>query len=578
VKLFSFPLRFSIPVILLLMGCIAGGFSYQRQVYLAHERAEEELTQRAKLMAASTAQLLEYLYRRTDIQNSQTEGITLVVSRLVGDRNLNIVLFCDEQNRIRNASHYYLVNQDIAKTSFSPLLDTLKQVRRNRAGEIEVAPDSHFIRAIYPVVLPPRKGELRSNNVGALILEYNLVQYEQRAIADASQQSLQIIGMLSILCILVGVLLTRIVTQRAGRLVFASNQLAQGELDRRADLEGADELAEIANAFNQMATQIQHNTEALQQSKQQLKAQTEQLETTLQELHQTQAQLVQQEKMSSLGQLVAGVAHEINNPVNFIHGNLTYIQNHTHDLLRLIQLYQHHYQDPVPQIKTELETTDLEFLQTDLLKILNSMHTGTNRIRQIVLSLRNFSRIDEADFKAVDIHDGLESTLLILHHRLKARLGRSEIKIIRDYNKLSSIECYAGQLNQVFMNILANAIDALDEMGSASDAFLEQPALGTNGHSTVPTITIRTSVLNAEWVQIAIADNGTGIPKHIQSRIFDPFFTTKPIGKGTGMGMSISYQIITEKHGGYLKCLSTPGQGSEFIIQIPIYQQPHNAT
>jgi two-component system NtrC family sensor kinase len=286
-----------------------------------------------------------------------------------------------------------------------------------------------------------------------------------------------------------------------------------------------------------------------------------QLEQTLLQLQRTQAQLVHAEKMSSLGQLVAGVAHEINNPVNFIHGNLTYLEEYSENLLNIVQLYQHHYPNAVAEIQAQADAIELDFLQKDLLKILNSMKLGTDRIRNIVLSLRNFSRTDEVDIKPVNIHEGIDSTLMILQHRLKARSERPEIQVIKNYASLPLIECYAGPLNQVFMNILSNAIDALEE----NNARPKYQEIQEN-----PKITIRTSAIDAQWVEIAIADNGSGIPKEIGERIFDPFFTTKPVGKGTGMGMSISYQIVTEKHGGKLECFSTLGEGTEFAIKIPV--------
>ncbi|MFE1743773.1 PAS domain S-box protein [Coleofasciculus sp. H7-2] len=290
-----------------------------------------------------------------------------------------------------------------------------------------------------------------------------------------------------------------------------------------------------------------------QDSAQQAQQKAQQLQQTLHQLQQTQAQLIQSEKMSGLGQMVAGVAHEINNPVNFIHGNLTHANVYTQDLLNLLRLYQQHYPHPVPEIQDETEAIDLDFLVEDLPKILGSMKMGTDRICQIVLSLRNFSRLDEAEMKEVDIHEGIDNTLLILQNRLKAKPDSPGIQIVKEYGNLPLVECYAGQMNQVFMNLLNNAFDALET----------QP---------LPRIvTIRSQVVNSH-VAIRIADNGSGMTEQVKARLFDPFFTTKPVGKGTGLGLSISYQIVVEKHGGILKCVSKPGQGAEFWIEIPICQ------
>ncbi|HEY9761760.1 MAG TPA: ATP-binding protein [Trichocoleus sp.] len=313
------------------------------------------------------------------------------------------------------------------------------------------------------------------------------------------------------------------------------------------------------------AQRIENQSQEISQKNQQLQQAQAELIQSFKDLEKAQSKLVQAEKMSSLGQLVAGVAHEINNPVNFIHGNLTHVQEYAHDLMELVQCYQEIYPDPLPEVQAATEEVDLDFLQEDLPKILSSMKTGTDRIRHIILSLRNFSRMDEAEFKAVDVHQGIESTLLILQHRLKAKPERPEIQVIRKYEELPLVECYAGQLNQVFMNILANAIDALEELNE------KRTDQESQAHSRQ--ITIYTSIVNSEWVQIAIADNGLGMPDSVQKNIFDPFFTTKPIGKGTGIGMSISHQIITEKHNGKLECFTVQGQGTEFIIQIPIRQK-----
>ncbi|MBE9143375.1 PAS domain S-box protein [Planktothrix mougeotii] len=295
--------------------------------------------------------------------------------------------------------------------------------------------------------------------------------------------------------------------------------------------------------------------EAIQKAK-------EEAEIALTNFRQAQSQLIQAEKMSSLGQLVAGVAHEINNPVNFIYGNLTHAQEYTDILLSLIKLYQDHYPNPSPEIIDFSEEWDINFLIEDIHNILKSMKMGANRIREIVLSLRNFSRLDEAEMKAVDIHEGIDNTLLILHNRLKDNSQRQAIQVLKKYGRIPLVECYAGQLNQVFMNLISNAIDALE---SSSYSLTQQQQ---NPHQ----ITIQTELFDPQWIRIKIADNGIGMPETVKSNLFNPFFTTKPVGKGTGLGLSISYQIIVERHKGSIQCNSELGQGTEFIIEIPLHQ------
>ncbi|BAY23026.1 two-component sensor histidine kinase [Calothrix sp. NIES-2100] len=324
------------------------------------------------------------------------------------------------------------------------------------------------------------------------------------------------------------------------------------------------EIGLLKAVTDQLAIAIDHAQLYTQSRAATLVAQThaEKLTEALHKLQETQAQLIQQEKMSSLGQLVAGVAHEINNPVNFIHGNLSPAEDYVQDLIELLKLYQKHYPQPDAEVQDFSEAIDLEFIVDDLSKILSSMKIGTNRIREIVLSLRNFSRLDEADMKVVDIHEGIDSTLLILQNRLKAKPEYAGIEIIKEYSNLPLVECYPGQINQVFMNIINNAIDALENYHAQPDDF-RHPSQ----------IIIRTELANQNRVIVRIADNAGGITPEVIGKLFDPFFTTKPVGKGTGLGLSISYQIVVEKHSGVLRCESELGKGTEFWIEIPLQQE-----
>jgi len=299
------------------------------------------------------------------------------------------------------------------------------------------------------------------------------------------------------------------------------------------------------------------------------KRKAQDLENALKELQLTQAQLIQTEKMSGLGHLVAGIAHEINNPVNFIYGNIVYMNDYIEGLLKLANYYQQAYPEPGPEIAKHLELIDFDFLREDLPKTLSSMKVGADRIRQIVLSLRNFSRVEEGAMKPVDLHEGIDSTLLILQHRLKPHATFSGTDIIKSYGDLPLVECYPGQMNQVFMNILVNALDALEGY-NLSTPDREELYPGK--------VWIRTEARQDGWVAIRILDNGPGMGEEVRSHIFDPFFTTKPVGKGTGLGLSISYQIVVEKHRGRLQCHSKPGQGTEFIIEIPVRPATMRAT
>ncbi len=310
---------------------------------------------------------------------------------------------------------------------------------------------------------------------------------------------------------------------------------------------------------------------ALEESVAREREKTAHLKTAMSELKRAQTQLVQSERMSSLGQLVSAVAYEVTNPINFIHGNLIYANEYSQKMIDLLQLYEQHYPSASPEIQAQIEAVELEFIVEDLPKLLGSMKVGANRIREIVQSLRNFSRIDEADIKPVDIHDGLDSALLILSNRLKPKPDRPAIHLIKEYGSLPLVECYAVQINQVFMNVLTNAIDALE------DAFVNKNLSSHRGDKEEPVkcgqIRIVTEICPGEKaVAVRIEDNGCGMTQTVRQKIFEPFFTTKPVGKGAGIGLTISHEIVVEQHGGKLTCNSAPGEGTELIIEIPLNQ------
>ncbi|MEC4803024.1 MAG: PAS domain-containing protein [Jaaginema sp. PMC 1079.18] len=318
------------------------------------------------------------------------------------------------------------------------------------------------------------------------------------------------------------------------------------------------------NLFEQAQNELSERIAAevaLRKSESRERERARELEALLKKLQKTQAQLVQSEKMVSLGQLVAGVAHEINNPVGFIYSNVSHAKDYASDLMEIISLYQKHYPYPHVEISETLEILDLDFLKADFLKLLQSMTDGADRIKDIVLSLRTFSRLDEAEKKEADLHAGIESTLMVLKSRLREQANRPAVEVIRQFASLPRVECYPGQLNQVLMNLINNAIDALEEK------YKQNPDFTPTLHISTATVTDPQNDKSPK-IRIAIADNGSGIPLDIQERIFDPFFTTKPIGKGTGLGLSISYQIIVDRHEGSLECHSQVGQGTEFVIEI----------
>lgn len=331
--------------------------------------------------------------------------------------------------------------------------------------------------------------------------------------------------------------------------------------DRVAGLDaGADEFLSKPIDPNELQARVRAGLRQYNLNRQ-LSQANQQLSQTLEELQQTQAQLIQSEKMSSMVQMVAGMAHEINNPVTFIYGNLNHASVYIQNLLQLIYLYQKFYPNPDVEIQKHADAIDLDFVSQDLPNLLSSMKTGAQRIFQIVQDLRNFSRLDEAELKRVDLHEGIDNTLAFLQHRFNSESTNLVIQVLKEYGELPLVECYPRQLNQVFLNILSNAIDFLEESYSKEN------------QSTQPMIRIRTEAIANNQVQIKILDNGPGMTEKVRQKIFDPFFTTKPVGKGIGMGLSISYQIVVEKHGGQLRCNSAPGEGAEFIIEIPLHPE-----
>lgn len=417
--------------------------------------------------------------------------------------------------------------------------------------------------------------------LGEKILELNLLKIDDIATSDYldaySQEVLISLDLKSLLAITVH---TR--SGEIGVIICEHGSGNHSWHDSEVELLGAV-ADQLAIAIDQAKLYEQQRIQAAVAT-----AQAEQLKQALYNLQETQAQLVQHEKLSDLGQLLAGVAHEIKNPVSFIHGNLTFANKYVSDILGLVKLYREFYPHPVVAIRDYVESIDLDFLLEDLPQLLGSMKVGADRIREIVLSLRNFSRSDRVQIQTVDLHEGLETTLLLLRHQLKPTSGRPGIQVIEEYGELPLVECYAGQLYQVFMNILSNAIDALEE--KYREGYAQSARKKINGSRprfeakngdrdyAKPTILIRTKVVNDRYVLVQITDNGSGMPEDVKARLFESFFTTKPVGKGTGLGLSISYQIVVEKHGGSLKVESELGKGTTFLIEIPVWHNFRQST
>jgi signal transduction histidine kinase len=383
-------------------------------------------------------------------------------------------------------------------------------------------------------------------------------------LAQAEALRLRIIVSSLLLSVGIAVLLATITSRAIAHPIetvthVASAIVKESNLEIRTPVTSNDEVGSLATSLNQLVQWVDDSTQDLELARQTLEQRveerTQELTQALRELQQTQAQLIQQEKMSSLGQMVAGIAHEINNPINFIYGNLDYAKRSINDLLILLELYRQEYPQPNGAIQEQSEAMDLDFLIADMPKMLSSLKSGAERIQEVVLSLRNFCRLDEAQLKRADIHEGLENTLLLVGHRIQPN-----INLVKKYSQLPRIDCYPAQLNQAFINIISNAIDALEEVQGKA----------------IPTIVIRSETIDNRWIRVSVWNNGAAIPEEVKERIFDPFFTTKSVGKGTGMGLAICYQIV-KKHQGKIEVTSEPEKGTEFAITLPIQTEQEMA-
>ncbi|AFZ08309.1 integral membrane sensor signal transduction histidine kinase [Oscillatoria nigro-viridis PCC 7112] len=490
-----------------------------------------------------------------------------------------------EQNFNKDDPEIVKLNQclqtyDAIQTAYSQQLDgLLQEIDPKRLSPEKVTASQQLLWEFTKSQSAIHFNQLSEDLTKLVKLAYQGQDRAEIGMEDA-REVLKEVSIASLLLSLIGATIfafyiSRMISQPIEALTQVAEQVTkESNFSLQASVTTDDEVGELTISFNSLIESVKEHIEALKLSQQNLEKRVEerteeisqknhelqsaynQLADALHNLQQTQAQLIQAEKMSSLGQMVAGIAHEINNPVSFIYSNLEHASNYAQDLLRLVELYQKQYPNPSGAIQAETEAIELDFLADDFSKVIHSMKNGADRIRQIVLSLRNFSRLDESQLKLANIHEGIDSTLVILNQRLEQRIA-----VIKEYGDLPLVKCYPALLNQVFMNIIENAIAALEE-GKINSKNL---SCGTQQ----PTIWIHTKIIDSEMVRIGIRDNGTGIPPELINKVFDPFFTTKDVGKGTGLGLTVCYQMI-EKHKGNLEVFSELGEGAEFLITLPI--------